>query len=92
VFWIEMADFGHRPPGMSQSEFGLKLWGEGPDDARCRWRDISHAELTAMKIDCEMIVYWRDQYRDFYVRRQGGESARPRWRLLNKCAKLLDCD
>jgi len=86
-----MADYGHRPAGMSQGEFGDCMWGNRPEDARNRWRTITRQELVDIGLDCEMAKYWREFYRDQYIRNKGGASARPRWRLMKRCSQLLEC-
>lgn len=86
-----MADFGHRPEGMSQGEFGNWMWGNIPEDARHRWRTITRQELVDIGVNFEMANFWREFYRIQYVRKKGGDSARPRWRLMKRCMRLLEC-
>ena len=86
-----MADRGHRPPGMTQSEFGLRLWGRGRPDAERRWHTISRNELVEIGLECEMARFWREFYREELLRGRGGDTAEPRMRLMEKCMALLEC-
>ena len=59
------------PLGMTQGEFGQRLWGSGPSDAERRLLILTRDELDEIGLTHYLARQWRDFYRQAVQRERG---------------------
>jgi hypothetical protein len=78
------------PPGLTPSEFGQRLWGTGPEDARERLNNITREDIVRLGLTRDLVRQWRDFYQLQAKRGRGLPTSLVRIQLLDKCLELLD--
>ena len=74
---------------MTLAEFGHRLWGTGPEDARRRRDEMTREELEQIGLTRELAGSWRGFYQLQMKRQRGLPTSSIRVQLLEKCLELL---
>lgn len=77
------------PQGLTASEFGDRLWGTGPNEARERLSRLTREELLELGLTYNLARQWRNFYDVQSKRRRGLPTSLERVKLLERCMELL---
>ena len=75
--------------GLTVSEFGDRLWGTGPDEAREQLSRLNRERLLELGLTYDLARQWHDFYDLASKRERGLPTSVVRVKLLARCMELL---